>query len=63
MPACLFIGLHEQLCLSSVLDLTCHACRTKFDPRLPFGGYKGSGTGREFGKEMITHYTQVSSKA
>ena len=31
----------------------------KLDPRLPFGGCKGSGNGRELGREVITHYTQV----
>ena len=34
-------------------------CRMKLDPRLPFGGCKGSGNGRELGREVITHYTQV----
>jgi acyl-CoA reductase-like NAD-dependent aldehyde dehydrogenase len=31
------------------------------DPASPFGGYKGSGTGRELGPESIDEYTQVKS--
>ena len=31
------------------------------DPAMPFGGYKQSGWGREFGQESIDAYTQVKS--
>ena len=27
----------------------------------PFGGYKASGIGREFGKEGLEHYTELKS--
>lgn len=29
------------------------------DAAVPFGGYKESGLGREHGKEVLEHYTQV----
>ena len=29
----------------------------------PFGGYKGSGIGREFGKEGLEHYLELKSIA
>ena len=31
------------------------------DPHLPFGGYRQSGWGREFGKESIDAYTQMKT--
>eukprot|EP00884_Botryococcus_braunii_P020189 jgi/Botrbrau1/6854/Bobra.152_2s0013.2 len=31
------------------------------DPGVPFGGYKGSGIGRENGKAILSHYTQIKS--
>jgi acyl-CoA reductase-like NAD-dependent aldehyde dehydrogenase len=31
------------------------------DNNMPFGGYKQSGWGREFGKECIELYTQMKS--
>jgi acyl-CoA reductase-like NAD-dependent aldehyde dehydrogenase len=33
----------------------------EFDPIIPFGGYKMSGIGREFGEESVDAYTQVKS--
>jgi acyl-CoA reductase-like NAD-dependent aldehyde dehydrogenase len=32
-----------------------------FDPMIPFGGFKQSGLGREFGGESVEAYTQVKS--
>ena len=31
------------------------------DPAFPFGGYKQSGWGREMGKEVMEHYTEVKA--
>ena len=31
------------------------------DPSVPFGGYKQSGFGREFGSEALHHYTRIKS--
>ncbi|KAF9258976.1 aldehyde dehydrogenase [Marasmius fiardii PR-910] len=36
-------------------------CFTMFDVNAPFGGYKQSGIGREFGTEGINEYTQIKS--
>src|SRR6202166_1688602 len=36
-------------------------CYNIFDAALPFGGYKESGWGREMGKEVLEHYTEVKS--
>lgn len=36
-------------------------CHTALDPSLPFGGYKQSGLGREMGREVIEHYTEVKA--
>jgi len=33
------------------------------DPAWPFGGYKQSGWGREMGKEVMEHYTEIKSVA
>jgi len=33
----------------------------RYDPSLPFGGYKLSGYGRELGSVSLEHYTQVKS--
>ncbi len=32
-----------------------------FDPAAPFGGFKGSGYGRDNGREVIEAYTEVKS--
>ncbi|WP_348536433.1 aldehyde dehydrogenase family protein [Labrys miyagiensis] len=31
----------------------------EFDPIFPFGGYKQSGLGREYGGESVDAYTQI----
>jgi phenylacetaldehyde dehydrogenase len=36
-------------------------CHTMLDASLPFGGYKGSGLGREMGSAVIEHYTELKS--
>ncbi|KAF5311392.1 hypothetical protein D9758_018971 [Tetrapyrgos nigripes] len=36
-------------------------CYNAFDIKVPFGGYKMSGVGREFGKEGLEMYTQVKA--
>jgi phenylacetaldehyde dehydrogenase len=36
-------------------------CYNIFDAALPFGGYKQSGWGREMGREVLEHYTEVKS--
>ncbi len=36
-------------------------CHTALDPSLPFGGFKQSGLGREMGREVIEHYTEMKS--
>ncbi|CAN7660680.1 aldehyde dehydrogenase family protein [Phyllobacterium sp. LjRoot231] len=33
----------------------------EFDPIFPFGGYKQSGLGREYGQESVDTYTQIKS--
>ena len=33
----------------------------RYDPALPFGGYKLSGYGRELGSAALDHYTQLKS--
>jgi acyl-CoA reductase-like NAD-dependent aldehyde dehydrogenase len=32
-----------------------------FDPAMPFGGYKGSGFGRDLGAACLSEYTQLKS--
>ncbi|EAQ5757679.1 aldehyde dehydrogenase family protein, partial [Salmonella enterica] len=34
---------------------------TFLDPAVPFGGMKGSGSGREFGSAFIDDYTELKS--
>ncbi|SQD99830.1 NAD/NADP-dependent betaine aldehyde dehydrogenase (fragment) [Parafrankia sp. Ea1.12] len=36
-------------------------CQLVFDHQMPFGGYKQSGWGREFGKDGIEMYLQTKS--
>jgi len=36
-------------------------CHTALDPNMPFGGYKQSGWGREYGKESLELYTQMKA--
>ena len=36
-------------------------CYNIFDAALPFGGYKQSGWGREMGREVLEHYTEVKA--
>jgi len=36
-------------------------CYNVFDAALPFGGYKQSGWGREMGREVFEHYTEVKA--
>lgn len=36
-------------------------CHTALDPSLPFGGFKQSGLGREMGRDVIEHYTEMKS--
>ncbi len=36
-------------------------CYYAMDPAIPFGGFKGSGFGREFGREHIDHYVETKS--
>jgi len=36
-------------------------CYNVFDPCAPFGGYKYSGMGRENGREVLEHYTEVKT--
>ncbi|MDB5718499.1 MAG: Aldehyde dehydrogenase, partial [Sphingomonas bacterium] len=33
----------------------------RFDPLLPFGGFKESGIGREGGEEGLSAYTEIKS--
>jgi phenylacetaldehyde dehydrogenase len=36
-------------------------CQLPYDHQMPFGGYKQSGWGREFGKDGIDMYLQSKS--
>lgn len=36
-------------------------CHTALDPNMPFGGFKQSGWGREYGKESLELYTQMKA--
>ena len=36
-------------------------CYQAMDPAVPFGGTKGSGYGREFGREHLDHYLETKS--
>jgi len=36
-------------------------CHSALDPNMPFGGYKQSGWGREYGKESLELYTQMKA--
>mgnify|MGYP000576732981 CR=1 FL=1 len=36
-------------------------CHSMIDPALPFGGYKQSGVGREFGDEGLNEYTELKT--
>jgi len=36
-------------------------CYNIFDAALPFGGYKQSGWGREMGRDVLEHYTEVKA--
>lgn len=36
-------------------------CHNLLDPAMPFGGYKESGIGREFGSRLLDGYTEVKS--
>ena len=31
------------------------------DPAMPFGGFKSSGVGREFGRDALSAHTEVKS--
>ena len=31
------------------------------DPAMPFGGFKSSGVGRDFGRDALSAYTEVKS--
>ncbi len=36
-------------------------CYNRFDPAVPFGGYRQSGYGRELGQAALDEYTQRKS--
>jgi aldehyde dehydrogenase (NAD+) len=36
-------------------------CYDKFDPAMPFGGFKMSGIGRELGEYGLNNYIQIKS--
>jgi phenylacetaldehyde dehydrogenase len=36
-------------------------CHNLIDPNMPFGGYKESGIGRDFGSDSLASYTEVKS--